>query len=182
MKHILFAITAMILISCNENEKGGDSSKQAQISENIPTDDSLKLNAWKKLFTDSPNKSPKAINDAPVKDNKLARECIDEYKRQYKTSPGTIKFTEWIGFSGKLLGDWITSISNGSTDYNTMRIELGVYTPAFCQAHNIPKEKIGKLTAFLWPYNNATPAQTTTASRTNSPTEVFAFNLGELHP
>ena len=82
-------------------------------------------------------------------DPKLAEECIAQYQQMYTTNDidAILKaYSESISFSYVSVNKLITEAAD-LTD--TLEIQLGVYTQAFCDAYPQAQPNLGRLTAFL---------------------------------
>ncbi len=104
----------------------------------------------------------------------LAVDCVNKY---LAASPQTIKKTEYISFASAPLLAWITQLSS-YTVFDELRVALGLYTLPILVAHGKDPRLEGRLTVFIFPYQNGSPSM----GHKMTGDEVDPYNMGEIHP
>jgi len=189
-KLTILLVIALIVASCgnDKNQNGTGDAATGSKPGCISKEDSSKITAWNKMFSTPQDKQK---FDIPVRDSSYALECIEEYKRVCRNGTDLTRIQaalkESVSFGSQPLGEWLRKVSDGSTNYSQLWIHFGIYTRHFLEDHldqNSPNyqeemsEKLGKLTVFIWPYDDKkNPAIDIATGK-----QVAAFNLGELHP
>lgn len=113
---------------------------------------------------------------------KMADSCIQIFQKLPRIGSSN---THYISFERSKLHKWIDSIER-VTDYDNLRVVMGIYTPGILNAYHKPDSLNGRVTVFLWPYKGKQPAQKPLplkAGQTKADSiPVDPYNMGELHP
>jgi hypothetical protein len=169
---------------------------ETTMSAGILTDGTAaKLSIWDKLFAgsnpirsgerrdDSGEGTVSMILDEEVEAD-LAQGCIDAFEALMKdgASFNTMKhaYTKSVSFGTAALGQWLMKHEQQS-DFNKLKICLGIYTEAMVKAHKLPADYQGRLTVFLWPHKDEMIAKITDPITTIM-MDAPPFNLGDLKP
>lgn len=167
---ISLLIFNIFLNSCQNTNKQSDK------------DEGYVLQSLQKLFN-ADRSLPFAQQEIDTAD---AKACIRLYEQTMPSGirwgTGTIPaLTKRVKFRGGGLGDWIQDLRSNS-NYGSIRICFGIYTKEYIDKYvsdvSERTKLYGRLTAFLWPYDN----NDRELLKPDNVTPQKPYNLGGLEP
>ena len=109
----------------------------------------------------------------------LAQECLDLYQQTYSAAVVTNRMTDSVGFMKTQFVAWLTQLHEG-TDYDELRMCLGMYTKEILEAYEMPAILENRVTIFVYPYTAGVRTKWHHGVGGDEPCDPF--NMGTVQP
>lgn len=175
--YLLILITILAFTACKQPAEKTDNNQSI-----LNKEDSMKIAFYDYYFNQNSSKSIESILDRRVNIDSAKASLVRFKDLSTNLNPAELRkmfTTESVSFKLSNLQPWLDSLRL-YTNTNELRICFGIYSSKFLASVNKPTKDAGRLTIYLWPYNNSAPAQYDKMKQNDRDAEPY--NIGELHP